>query len=99
MMADKISVRLDYKDKQAIQVALSEFGCKSVSEFIRISVHEKLQRYTINKFVEQALGRIEERQERLDVSTAKLIKWNTGTVENIAKNLSVIAAAVSQKVE
>lgn len=97
-MTDKISVRLDCKDRQAIQASLNEFGCKTVSDFMRVAAAEKLQRYTVNQYVEQAMERLEDRQKKLDAAAAQLLKVNTVTVEKIAQNLSVIASAVAQKV-
>lgn len=104
----KFTVRLDAKDLANIQAGLAEYGCRSVSDFLRLAAAEKLQRASASVFIEEHMKRLDahiselrERQMKLDSATSALLKMqemNTQnameTMQKTAENLAKIAAKI-----
>jgi molecular chaperone GrpE (heat shock protein) len=97
----KVSVRIDPTDLAIIQSKLKEFGCKSISDYLRIASSEKLDRNMTLRILEEHIMRIEERQKILDTATAKLLRAQAEnenitmeTLQKITENLTKIALKI-----
>lgn len=102
--ASKISVRLDSRDLAEIQGNLEDFGCKTISDFLRLAASEKLERKKLSGFVEQHLGRLEERQIKFDRAVSLLLtnqendkKNGVKTIQVISENLAFIASEFAKR--
>jgi len=87
---NKISVRIDAKDLAEIQGNLYEFGCKSVSDFLRLAATEKLERIKLSSFVAEHIDRLEIRQKLLDQDLNELLKAHRLTNKNAVEVIKKI---------
>ena len=87
----KLTVRMEESDRLKIEAQLKEFGFANLSDFVRQSVSEKLERLTIGKLVEEGI----KRQDQLNTTVASILKTminrdtkNEEMLASIAKSLA-----------
>ena len=87
----KLTIRLEESDRLKIEAELKEFGFASLSDFVRQSVTEKLERLSIGKQIEEGI----KRQDQLNTAIASVLKTmvnrdtkNEEMLASIAKSLA-----------
>ena len=91
MKQNKLTIRLTESDRMQIETELKEFGFASLSDFVRQSVTEKLERLSIGKQIEEGI----KRQDQLNTVIASVLKTminrdtkNEEMLASIAKSLA-----------